>query len=433
MINFKSALAVAAIGAAFMASSAGELMSQNFDADFEPGAIQRNLKFATGVFRVQDSAQSMEIVNDAASAPNALKVGRKGVVGYVSFRADQAVPEGENFRVSFKVNLPEKNSVAVMIGGSGKAEPVGAVSLAGAASPRAYNQKKSWVSSGLPALPADQWVTVAIDFNAAARTYEVSVTYPDGKTITSIPEYPFLQADKVAEVRFLNAPPIGNYALIDDLVLESTGAGSASASVSGGLVFEQNFDRDFRVGSLAGGGRCTGAKWLVSAAPNNFAIVSDPVCSKPNALKIMRDGANGYFSLRPQAKIPANRDYTVEFSANVAPNSGTVLYMVNNIGVTGALLIQSDKVVSAYNSNSSWQKSADLPVIPADQWCKIQIKFNAAQNYYTISVTYPDGRTVAGATQYPCLAKGAVEELRFINILPQKSCAFVDDLKIICD
>ena len=436
MLNFKCAWIVSAVFTALAvlaAPASGVLMSQNFDSEFKPGVLNGASRISSGDYHVQDPAQSMEIVTGAASAPNALKVGRKGTVGYIAFRSNRSVPKGDNFRVSFKVKMPAGNSVAAFVGSRGHEQPLGAVSLIGGASPRAYNEKQNWVSSGLPVLPENEWVTVTMDFNAFARTYEVSVTYPNGKTVTSIPEYPFLCQANVTEVRFINGVPVGNYALIDDLVLESTGKGSAGASAANGVVLEQNFDSDFEVGELSGGGRCAGAKWMVNSAPNNYSIVDDPACSKPHALKIMRDGYNGFFALRPQVKIPEKRNYTVEFNGYAPASAGTVMFMFNGNGMVGALLMKASEAISGYNISSAWEKNNDLPAFPPEKWCKLQVKFNANQGYYTINLIEPDGTKHEGTIQHPCLVNGAVEEIRFINILPQKSFAFVDDIKIFYD
>ena len=81
------------------------LMSQNFDTNFATGTLKGTAKFATGDYLVMDEAYSMEIVSDAKSAPHALKIGRKGVVGFTTFRSTKAVPAGNDFCVSFYTKI----------------------------------------------------------------------------------------------------------------------------------------------------------------------------------------------------------------------------------------------------------------------------------------------------------------------------------------
>lgn len=411
------------------AVSATDLMSQNFDSGFTAGVLRGTAKFAGGDYFVQDDSGSMEIVSDAKSAPNALRIGRKGVVGFTTFRANKAAAYGNDFKVSFDVKVPAGNNATVFIGGRGQA-PMGAVNLSGNGKVRGYNIKSVWTDSGLPKIPADQWVNVVVNFNGANKSYDVSVTYPDGTVKTSGRDFPFLKKANVSEVRFLNSLPKGSSYIIDNVVLTNLGKGDAGG-IKNGVVLEQNFDEDFKSGALADGGSFSGGKWLLDADPENYFIVTEPANSKPHALKIMRDGRNGFFALRPRVRIPANRDYTIEMSVYCPTAAGTVLHMANNIGYVGGILLQGENPVRGYNVAMSWEKCGDdMPVLPANTWVKVKIDVNCNQAYYTVSISLPDGKTYNGTTQHPFLNKGSVEELRFVNILPQKSFAFIDDVKM---
>ena len=108
--------------------------------------------------------------------------------------------------------------------------------------------------------------------------------------------------------------------------------------------------------------------------------------------------------------------------------------MVNNAGYLGGVVFQSSKEVKGYNITMAWEAcSKEMPNFPENQWVNVKIKVNVNQAYYTVSITMPDGKVYNGETQHPFLSKGNVTELRFVNILPQKTFAFVDDVKVYYD
>lgn len=405
------------------------LMSQNFDSGFTPGELTGSQKFSGGDYLVQAEPGSMQIVESEASKPYALKVGRNGVVGFTTFRSAARVPEGKDFLVSFKIKVPQNNSVVAFLGEAGQ-EPTGALLLTGGVAPQAYDSARKWRTSGMAALAPDQWVTVETRFDVRARSYEVTVVTPDGKRVTGVNEFPFLRDGGVSEIRFINCLPQGNYALIDDLVLSSVERGADAVELPPGIVLQENFDTGFSAGALSGGGRNAGAKWLVDADAGNYSIVTEPVNSSPFALKVMRDGRNGYFALRPLLRIPAKRNYAIEFMVYPPPGSGTVLHLANGNGLVGGILVQAGTSPQGYNISQSWEPSGKMAELPPNAWSRIRIEFNVNQQYYTVSATLPDGKTFQGTTQHPCLNGEPVSELRFVNILPQKSFVFVDNVSM---
>ena len=205
-----------------------------------------------------------------------------------------------------------------------------------------------------------------------------------------------------------------------------------SSVTAGNVLLNENFDQGFTVGALTpGSGVFANGNWILDADVNNYFITAEQAKSKPHALKVMRDGKNGYFALKPFASIPKNRDYTIEFNVLTPPAYGTVIHMVSNKNYIGGLLLQSANAVKGYNISMSWEAcSKNMPNFPENQWVNVKIKVNTNQAYYTVSITTPDGTVYAGETQHPLLNKGAVTELRFVNIMPQKSVAFVDDVKM---
>ena len=80
---------------------------------------------------------------------------------------------------------------------------------------------------------------------------------------------------------------------------------------------------------------------------------------------------------------------------------------------------------------SGWAESGkDFEALPDKQWLTFRYDFDSNNEFYTVTVTYPDGKSVTGTTQHPFLRNGPVKEIRFVNILPQKSYTYVDDVVI---
>ena len=92
------------------------LVKQNFDTGFTQGILKTPGKFPGGDYIIMDDSGSIEIVGDAKSVPNALRISRKGVVGFTSIRSIKTVPYGNDFRVSFDVKVAKQNNVTVFIG-----------------------------------------------------------------------------------------------------------------------------------------------------------------------------------------------------------------------------------------------------------------------------------------------------------------------------
>ena len=212
------------------------LVNQNFDSGFQPGILKGTVKNAGCTYTVHHDTGSMEIVNGGKSSPYALKVGRKAGPGFIILNSAKPVPRGNDFRVSFDVRFAPKNHVTVFIGGKNQ-PPLGAINISDMSILRGYNENKLWVNSGLAPLPQDQWIRVSVNFKGSMKTYDVSVTYPDGSVKTGGRDFPFLNEANVSDIRFINAPPVGSSYLIDNVTLEDLGK-NAAPKIENGVVLD---------------------------------------------------------------------------------------------------------------------------------------------------------------------------------------------------
>ena len=209
---------ISAKSAESVAPASKSVFAQNFDKGFKPGALAGSGRIADGHYTVQAvDPGTFSIVAEGFSAPNALKVERVNSAGTIVLRRVSPLPASANFRVSFKAKLENKNSCCAWIGTAGKSKPAGGVVIRGGVSPKAYDDNMAWTDSGMQTTPVDQWVTVELLFDVQKQTYRVEVTDADGEKEVSSGEFPMLADDAVNEIRFINALPKGNFALIDDV------------------------------------------------------------------------------------------------------------------------------------------------------------------------------------------------------------------------
>ena len=93
------------------------------------------------------------------------------------------------------------------------------------------------------------------------------------------------------------------------------------------VILKENFDNGFTPGVLPQTGKIANGKFQTTGDAHNWSIITDAAASGPNALKVLRDGANGYVSFTPDKPIPAGVDYSVEFKAYTFPGNGMVVFL----------------------------------------------------------------------------------------------------------
>ena len=206
-----------------------------------------------------------------------------------------------------------------------------------------------------------------------------------------------------------------------------------AAALPAEVIMKLDFDKDFNSGNLPLNGKVSGVSWRSTSDPHSFALVKTPAASKPHALKILRDGSSGRIVFSPQKAIAPMRNYSMQFKVYLVQGDGTVLHFHNGKQLLGGIHMASGSVMKAYNITQGWENNEGAPELPLEQWVAIRVNFDANRGFYTIDTALPGGKIHNGTTQFPFIVPGPVNEWHFLNILPQKNYAFVDDLLLTCD
>lgn len=196
-------------------------------------------------------------------------------------------------------------------------------------------------------------------------------------------------------------------------------------------ILDLDFDHGFSDGEIRGIGKFDSGNW--KTAGSRFEIVSSPACSSPRALKIMRDGLSGFFAVKPVDAIPQGHDYRVDFDVYIPVGAINVIFFQAADGLMGGVITAAGAELRAYNQAVAWENCGKNIIVPANTWIKIRVDFFANQHYYRVAMITPDGKILQGNTEYPMLKKSVLQDIRFINVLPQKSFTYVDNIKIFCD
>ena len=219
------------------------------------------------------------------------------------------------------------------------------------------------------------------------------------------------------------------------------GASLFSTAIAAEQVYiEQNFDNpaSFSVGPLNNGGdpgSTSGAWFLQSGGKSGegVLIVSNPVKSSPNALKITRlETAEKVQSpnlcITRKESIPEGSDYRVSFACNLGADGALGVWLTD--GVTeipsAGIYLQSNKV-TAYDGKQVWMP-VGIETLPSG-WFICHIDVSAEKACYIISITSTDGKTVISKSM-ALLHKRPFNQLMFLNSLPHNTSAVIDDLKI---
>lgn len=226
------------------------------------------------------------------------------------------------------------------------------------------------------------------------------------------------------------------------LVAGMVGANLSATAIAAEQVYiEQNFDNlaCFNVGPVNNGGDpcSTSGAWFLQAGGRSgtgVLIVSNPVKSSPNALKISRvETAEKIQSpnlcITREESIPEGLDYRVSFACNLGADGKLGVWLTDGeTEVPSAGIYLESNQLKAYDEKQVWMP-VGIETMPSD-WFICQIDVSAEKACYTISITGADGKTAIGKSM-PLLHKRPFKQLMFLNSLPHNTSAVIDDLKIV--
>ena len=200
------------------------ILQQNFDDAnvFQPGPLSAGQAADAlgGSWRVQASKPDDFTVTteQPASAPHALKVLRQVGAGaaILNFRPD----EGYDFTFECKVRCTTGDGIVLHMNKEGAGKVFAGILLQAEAKPSGYTAEGGWmVDKTLPAVPAGQWFTCRVNFNASERFYTIDIVTPDGKVAAGELPYPLLVDGVCDRVHFINILPVGCHSYVDDVVV----------------------------------------------------------------------------------------------------------------------------------------------------------------------------------------------------------------------
>ena len=412
-MNALRLLATAALASAALLP-ARVLLKQDFD-DLKPGPMGNTPHWRIQRANPQDFAV---VAGPAASAPHAMKVLRQTLPGSAALRLRPAA--GQDFTFECKVRVPSGNGIVLHFLQDRAPRPFAGVLLQAGAAPSGYDAKQRWQKSqGLPALPADAWVTFRLAFDAAAKAYRLAVDGQNGTT-----DYPVTIDGTCDEVRFINILPKGGHSFVDDIL--ATQPDAAPTPPDARVLLKQDFDG----APFAPGPMGNTPHWRIYRSnPGDFTIVSSPAASAPHAMKVLRQTLPGSAALRFR---PADGyDFTVECKVLLPTGNGIVLHLLQDRAARpfAGVLLQAARKPSGYTANQGWLGDQDLPALPVDEWFTFRLSFDSAARCYRLAFIDSTGLH-EGKAAYPVVIDGLCDEIRFINILPKGCHSFVDDIVI---
>ena len=154
----------------------------------------------------------------SATAPHALKVLRQTRAGAAILEFHPAI--SYDFTFECKVFCAEGDGVVLHLNKTGAGKVFAGILLQADRKPAAYNAQMGWMpDSKLPALPASQWFTCRVVFNAGERLYMLHIVTADGEEYIGEQIYP-MTVDGVCDcVHFINILPVGCQSYIDDVLV----------------------------------------------------------------------------------------------------------------------------------------------------------------------------------------------------------------------
>ena len=211
--------------------------------------------------------------------------------------------------------------------------------------------------------------------------------------------------------------------------VSASAASNVDDSPAGTVVFAQNFDTDFKLGPLPRNLNLTGGSWRTFNSLGG-GIVAEGV-NNSNCLKVVRDGGGGAGILHMDKRLSDDRSFRVSFKVKLSPGNGVALHFVRSgKGVVGGLLLYADQDAKAYAAMDKWDSCATSYQLPADEFVECRVDFDAAQKQYTVTFIDRDNQPHTAVKSHPYLVPYAVDEVRFLNILPQQCHSLIDDVEV---
>ena len=204
--------------------------------------------------------------------------------------------------------------------------------------------------------------------------------------------------------------------------------------LSARILLKQDFDDTavFKPGPLENGVAPTplGGQWnIAKSVVDDFSIVTSPAASAPHAMKVLRQKAAGRAAFR--FTPDEGYDFTLECKVCLTTGFGVAMHFSKD-GTTSpyaGIWLQANQLPAGYNVEMGWLPEKTLPVLPVEQWLTIRIAFDYTNHCYRLAVVI-DGEERAGDVEYPVLADGVCNEIRFLNILPELCHSYIDDVVV---
>ncbi|NMA43970.1 MAG: hypothetical protein GX946_11415, partial [Oligosphaeraceae bacterium] len=271
-------------------------------------------------------------------------------------------------------------------------------------------EKDKWVPSGIKAY-IQEWFTVQIRLNAAAKTFIFLVKDVDGDFESK--EWPVISDAPLAFIQLGNTYPIGNVAYADNLsVTEADVVQSAADDKI--IILENKFEKPLSA---------------MKGLATNFDIEADPD-GEPEfnkSLKISRPTKTHekiFVSFRKP--LPPQHDFAIVMDYK---GIGYFILLDANKKQLGGMTFGAKP--KALSGKADTFIGTNLQCNPA-KWNHFEVNFKMSEGTFSIKMT-DDQSQVSETPDYPLAGDGLPAQIQFGNTYPIGNVAYLDNLKAYYD
>ena len=203
----------------------------------------------------------------------------------------------------------------------------------------------------------------------------------------------------------------------------------------------QGFDdpASFAPGKLVARGDAAhmGGTWTGQDEPA-FEIVTSPVRSRGQALKVARVDSLRRMLLRRDQALPGNRDFTVSFWCHADARGSVALFLypdqAGRAPAAAGVSLMSQGRLRIYDPSTAgvdkWVYTGLRA--PFESWFECRLRFDILEKLYRLAFVTEDG-VVSESNPYPFLGDVSIQTLQFLNVPPAGNHVVIDDVVVAYD
>jgi len=212
----------------------------------------------------------------------------------------------------------------------------------------------------------------------------------------------------------------------------------AAGEAGDAIYVQQSFDDAtvFREGVItdSGDSAALGGAWTGQEDPA-FRIVTSPVRSEPQALKISRVDTLKRLLLLRDKPLPENRNFKVSFWCHADAHGSMALFLYSDtkgaVPAAGGVSLMDRGRLRLYNPAlpgvDKWVFTRQ--VAPQSSWFQCRLRFDVVQKLYWLGLATEDGE-ISESEAFPFLGGAPIWTLQFLNVPPAGNHVVIDDVEV---